>query len=672
MALVCLPKRIVDTFKKALLDGTISPEKLTKMTSEERRSLFETLVGKDYAKEVNAQFESKLLLKNQQLGMVHWAERLMGMSKEAKRDLLSKIEKLDKVLNPTEEKAFLEDLASKRLGIDITLEEAKTISNLAKNISDSKDKIPENSPIGSSERVDYGLNLALFKDYVGQLKLDNVKMSVLDYIKHPADTIASLGGTLKSMLSTLDNSFFGRQGVKMLYTHPIEWGQKFIDSWRLIGRELKGQDAMTPIKADVWSRPNALNGRYDKMKLDIGISGEEAFPSTLPERIPLLGRAFKGAETAFNGTAMRMRADYADMMLEKAEKMGKNIDNIEEIEGIGDLVNSMTGRGSIGKAGVLGKEINSTMFSIRFLKSNFDTLLEGIKGLSPIKRGEMTFARREAGLNLLKIATSIATINILAETLHPGSTENDPRASNFGKIKIGNRTFDPSGGLLSLIDTASRLVPTIHNGEWGFWSKGRTGVYTKLNSAEDGKQTALDVFNSFWEGKVAPLAGMIRDIWNGETYQGKTPTIPTELQNLTEPLSVQQFQQIMQDPDKSGVLWSMVLEGLGFNMNVQLSNTDWNQNIGVELQAFKNKIGDSEFKKANEKFNNEVTTYSNGLKNNPEFQMLSDEEKQAEITKKKADIKQSIFNQYGFKYKKAGSTKEPQSEYDKWKAKQAK
>ena len=47
---------------------------------------------------------------------------------------------------------------------------------------------------------------------------------------------------------------------------------------------------MLSVKADVYSRPNALDGTYKRMKLDVGIDAEEAFPSTFPERIPVIGR----------------------------------------------------------------------------------------------------------------------------------------------------------------------------------------------------------------------------------------------------------------------------------------------------------------------------------------------------------------------------------------------
>src|SRR3990167_9762653 len=126
----CLPKFESEKFIAALRGGKIVPEKLMVMSSAERRTYFESIVGKDNALEVNALFEQKLLLKDQKRGLVSWAKQVSGIKEATRRDLLSKIERMDKVLTPENERAFLNDLAAKRLGTEITFEEAAEITNL--------------------------------------------------------------------------------------------------------------------------------------------------------------------------------------------------------------------------------------------------------------------------------------------------------------------------------------------------------------------------------------------------------------------------------------------------------------------------------------------------------------------------------------------------------------
>ena len=533
------------------------------MTSRERHQYLAGVLGDANARSVNILFESKLLLKNQRLGILNWAKKIVGLKPEVLRDMVSKVNRMTKVLEPKELDAFLEDLASQKLGFDVTFNEAAKISQLAKDVVEKKTKIPESSPARSSERLEYGLSLTMFKEYVGKLKLGEKTFieAFKNYIAHPFRTLEELAGVTKSLLSTLDNSFFGRQGIKTLYTSPTIWGRNFIKSWTDIGKEFKGQNAMIPIKADIYSRPNAINGKYERMKLDIGLGGEEAFPSSLPGKIPLLGRIFKAAESAFNGAALRMRADLADRWIKIAEEQGVNmLDKTEALSG-GQVVNSLTGRGKISMFTPSGQKfVNASIFSIKFLKSQFDVLTQ------PFNRNLSPFARKQAATNLLKIVGSVAAINTIANLLTPGSAEKDPRSSGFLRIKIGGTRIDTTGGLASVLTVASRLTPTIHNGKWGFWSKNPvTGQFTDLTSGKYGQSTALDILENFWEGKLSPLAGLFRDVWKGTNYEREKVTIQNAITNLVTPLSIQNFQQIMDSPDSDKILMLMIMEGLGFS-----------------------------------------------------------------------------------------------------------
>jgi hypothetical protein len=68
---------------KKLKSGEIDPAKLVEMTSQERRDFFSKFLGEENARQVNALFESKLLLKNQQQGIITWAKKVAGITKEA-------------------------------------------------------------------------------------------------------------------------------------------------------------------------------------------------------------------------------------------------------------------------------------------------------------------------------------------------------------------------------------------------------------------------------------------------------------------------------------------------------------------------------------------------------------------------------------------------------------
>ena len=141
----CLPKPQVTQFIQALKDGRITPEKMALMTSEERRNFFAQIVGEENAKEVNAQLEAKLLLKDQNRGMVTWAKNISGLSNKDKADIVTKVSNLDKVLNPQEKELFLQDLAEKKLGVGVSADEMQTILTLSKKAQELKNVNPKMS-----------------------------------------------------------------------------------------------------------------------------------------------------------------------------------------------------------------------------------------------------------------------------------------------------------------------------------------------------------------------------------------------------------------------------------------------------------------------------------------------------------------------------------------------
>lgn len=574
MANFCLPKEFASKFLTALKDGTIDPAKLIDMTSGERREFFTKIVGEDDAKEVNALLESKLLLKDQKTGMVAWAKKVSGISEATRTDIVSKIERMTNVLSASSEDAFLADLAAKKLGTDVSFDDAQRIVDGTKAIAEAQAKIKPETPAGSDDRLDYGLRYVEFQKFIGDLKNANADTSFKTWITSPSKIVDSLFGTTKSILSSFDNSYFGRQGIKTLFTNPDIWAKNFAKSWGDIAKEILPHkvSAIDAIKADIYSRPNALNGKYSAMGLDIGIDSEESFPSSLPEKIPLLGRLYKASEAAYNGAALRMRADLADRLIPRAEAFGVDLTQREQARGIGTMINAITGRGNIGKLNVFGKEINAVFFSIKFLKANYDTLTMHNLGYGIEEGPARNFVRVESAKNILKITTAVAGIMYIANTLYPGSVDFDPRSSNFGKIKIGDHTIDITGGMASLATLASRAVPTKHGDKGGlfgngisFWSKSATtGKYMDLTANKFGQQNVLDVVNDFIDGKVSPVLGVLHDVWTGRDYNGQKPTLANEAESLVTPIPLQDFEQL-KDPNNANTLALSILDSIGFS-----------------------------------------------------------------------------------------------------------
>lgn len=633
----------VEKFKTGLKSGAIDPEKLSKMSSEERHAFFKDYVGNN-AKDVNALFESKLLLKNQQKGMVDWASKVAGLKEGAKKDLISRISRMDKVLDPADREAFMKDLASTKLGVNVTQAEAKTIATLSRAVEVGREKLN-----AGGDRMAFGRAKVALANYVNDLKVNAHK---LDYKNAPltsgARALSRIPSNAKAINASMDNSAIFRQGWKTLWAHPGVWQKNAKQSFVNIVKQVGGKEVMDEVNADIVSRPT-----YDKMiKAKLAVTGlEEAFPTSLPEKIPVIGRFYKATEAAYTAFVQKTRADVFDKYLEIAEKSGVDINNAKELESIGKLVNSLTGRASLGKAEPVGNAINNVFFSPRFFVSNLNTLTHAL-GADTMSGKITPFAQKQAAKNLLKAISGIAAIATIANAVKPGSVELDPRSSDYGKIKIGHTRFDITGGIGSIMTLVSRVATTSSKSS-------TTGQVTKLNSSKFGAKTDLDIVHDFIDNKMSPFAGFVRDKLRGEDSNGNKFTVTGGAKNLFTPIGVQNWQQMKNDPQSANKLLTVIADGLGISANTYGAKRGdaptWEQSDGKEINAFKKAVGDAKFKKASEQYDNKVGTFMDSIVKNKEYVDLSTEDQKKVVTNEKAKIQADIFKANAFKYKREKS-----------------
>ena len=544
----CLNKNIVNSFIEKLKNGQIDPQKLSEMASKERRDFFSEFMGEKNAEKTNALFEKKLLLKDQQQAMVNWAKQVTGIKPEVRRDMISKVEKMTEVLTPENEKAFLEDLAAHKLGVTVTMEEASMIAELGGKVTKTREAMQK-----GGDRLEYGRAMVKFGDYVSDLKNEARKTTLEDLKRSPGAVslkgVVEVAGFAKSLKASIDNSVIGRQGIKTLFAHPVTWlknsAQSFVDMVKVFG----GKEVLKEVQAEVLSRENSLNGLYRKEKLAIG-NVEEAYPTTLPEKIPILGKIFKASQEAFTAWQYRTRADVFDKYVEIAEKSNA------DIEGIGTVVNSLTGRGKIGGLEPISKGLNNVFFSPRFLKSNIDLLT-----VHAFDKNIGSFARKEAAINTLKVIGGVSAILTIANAVHPESVEEDSRSSDFGKIRSGNTRFDVSGGMASIITLAFRLARNSSKSS-------TTGKVKGLSTGKFGSVTKEDVIWDFAKNKFSPAMSVFYDILiEGKDREGNEPSLAGALDDLLTPLPIKNYQELKDDPNSANILVAMIADGLGIGTN---------------------------------------------------------------------------------------------------------
>ena len=651
----CLISEQVQKFKQALKNGTINPEKLGMMTSAERRVFLEEFVGKGNGVQVNALFESKLLLKNQKAGYISWAKKVGGLSFEAKRDMISRIERMDKILNPAEEQAFLEDLVATRLGVGITETEAKKIFDLSQKVTDKRvkwetkwadrDWAKDTSWRNDSDRLEWGTAQIEIGNFVNNLKEIATREGLKTYL-NPAKAIVEIGGIAKTTKATLDLSALFRQGWKTIWTNPLIWQKNARNSFANFVSTLKNKEkVMDAINADIVSRPY-----YDLMvKARLAIhTVEEAFPTRLPQKIPLFGRMVRASDTAFTGFAYRQRADIFEANLKVAQKVGVNIKDVNQLKPIASMINGLTGRGGLGGLEPSANIVNNIFFAPRFVKSQIDLFVHPFTGA-----GGSGFVRKQAAKNLIRVVMGTSGVLMLAKAIAPDSVDLDPRSSNFGQIRVGNTRFDVTGGHRTLMTLASRIITRKTK-------SATTGIINDLNTGTYFSKTGVDVAFDFAQNKLSPMASIMRDLLKGEDFDGKKPTVAGTANNLLTPLPITNYLELKDDPNAAPILLGVLAETVGIGTNTYgKSKTNWEKSTGKELTQFKEVVGSDKFKEANDTFNKKYDEWFQGIVKTPKYQNLSDDDKRTLLSNAKEDIKEKIFKQYHFKYKE---TKTPSSQ----------
>lgn len=694
----CLPKSIAEKLKQAIKKGEFKPDKIFELkSSQEARDYFAKFIGEENAKEVNLLYEKKLLLKNQENAIMNFYRQVMGDKEFIKQkeklveQTKTRIEqRKEKIYNPAENEKMFNEIASdayfKKYKTEVSLEQAQTITELAQDMRVAKEKLIQSGESG------FGVAKRALDNYVNALRINAIKKGFINplteigfsgkarsIVENAKISVNFIAENSKAIAASLDNSFWFRQGIRALLDprYTKVWINDFAKSWTDIFRIIKGNlgggaglkglflgkdavrvgDAITDgVLAKIYEEPDYLNGRFDGKvgkgtagtKLDIN-TGEEAYPTSAPSKIPVLGRLFKASEVVYEAGAMRLRVNIAKQAYKWAEKAGYDMTDNQVIGEINRTVNQITGRATFGKrAGGFERGVNVAIFSIKFFKSNVDYLTAPVRYLLDTDSA----GKKMAATNLLYTASMTAIIMKLAQTLNSDDNKEifNPIATNFCKIKQGNMTFDLSHGACGIIVAVSRVAA-------GKSTSGQ-GITRELNSGY-GSQTSMDIFYNFMEGKSSPMFRVLIDLANRGDFQGKKITALGEVSKVA-PITTQNVVQFKGEPTPMYVL-GLIADGLGINTNVYTpSPADWGESTGKELQQFKTKIGDVKFKEANDKFNQQYSEWLKSVSKNDKYNNLSGEDKQKVITKKKSEIKDKIFKQYGgFKYKQEKSKQLP-------------
>lgn len=553
----CLPPKDAEEFKRQITEGEIDLLRIAEMNSVERHFFFAERFGDATATPMNALFEEKLLLKNQQRGIDNWIRKMMAADTPAQKDLIAKVKGMKGVLTPKNEESFLAELAAKKLGTAVSYDEAKEIADLAADVETARAAMAN-----GGDRLDYGRAVVALNKYVGGLKEDADRLTFSHLKAKPFSTAATavgrgllaIGGNSKAILSSMDNSALLRQGLPTLLTHPSVWQsaarKSFVDLVKAFGSD----QVIDEMHAEIISRPS-----YDLMQragLAVGVR-EEAFPESLPEKIPVIGRAFRASEAAYLGFQNRTRADLFELYMKVWQKAGVEMDT-QELKGIAAIVNAMTGRGYMGKLESSADLLNHMFFSPRNMAGKVHVLTANL--MDPTATA---FARKQAAINLAKIIGLSAVVLLLAKAVSPVSVELNPLSPTFGKIS--HKTKTQADVLLGTIaDGLGITVNTYKHHPTTFDMTGGSAAYVTLAArvanriskaighpiVPDKRDTWNDITN-FVENKYAPMPQTVKTVMQGRTFSGQKPTIGGIIENMVVPLPIQNAIELEQEQKRN-------------------------------------------------------------------------------------------------------------------------
>jgi hypothetical protein len=334
------------------------------------------------------------------------------------------------------------------------------------------------------------------------------------------------------------------QNMLFAYRHPIITAKNFGKQVRMFASE----NAFKLSQEEIATRSTYQAMKNGKVAItDVGpivTQREEAFMSSLAEKIPGFGRLVRATGRTYTGFLNRMRADVFDQLYYSAKAMGKDVDDQAFLRSLGDFINNGTGRGSLGKFEGSANALSQGLFSARKLVAS----AQMINPIWYIKADP--FVRKEALKTMVAFVGGGMTIVTLAD-LMGAEVGKDPTSADFGKIKIGNTRFNVFGTYQQLAVLLARL--------WkGYATSSTTGRKMMLgDESTPYAPTRLDLLTRFFESKEHPTLSLILSAMRGTNQIGQPFDLAPETLNRFIPMVLADGYDLYKEHGPVGLLGLM-------------------------------------------------------------------------------------------------------------------
>lgn len=347
----------------------------------------------------------------------------------------------------------------------------------------------------------------------------------------------------RSLMASLDLSAPFRQGI-FFVSRPEFWGE----AWPAMIRSMRSETAFNDLMLRIENHP--LYVMLKEAGLDItGMSTvadrEEDFQAPLIERafkvagvdVNVPGRLIRASGRAYVGFLNKLRMDVAVSMIKSAQDAGfpPTQDLVEKIV---KYVNAGTGRGGLGPLQGAAGVLNAAFFSPRLIASRVNLMTKLLQPSFYEKNN--AFIRRQYLRDSLAFVGLGMTVLGLAK-LAGADVGDDPRSSDFGKIKVGNTRLDIWGGFQQYARMMGQLV-------MGEYVSSITGKVMTLGEGYK-PLTRKDILQRQIESKLSPVASFMNAMMTQQDWEGKPVSVKKEILARVKPLAAGDFVAVaMENP----------------------------------------------------------------------------------------------------------------------------
>lgn len=345
------------------------------------------------------------------------------------------------------------------------------------------------------------------------------------------DAWTEIMGVPRSLMATLDYSAPLRQGLVLTINNPSIAGKAFVEMFRQSWNEKRFENWLADLRESHDYGDMKEAGLYiaDHNSPKIAAK-EENFMSNLVNKIPLLGSAIKipfgnktvevggltkGAERAYVSYLNKLRVDVFRNTASEFEKDGKTLQSDKKLyEALATYINSATGRGDLGQMEGSAQILNSFFFSPRLIASRIRLLTNWA---NPMWYANTPEPVRTMYLRDMAKTIAVGTTLLALAGFAGADVEDDPRSSDFGKIRIGDKRWDIWGGFQQFVRFFSQLAT-------GQRKSTTDKTIREINGEGFKGETRADLIINMIRSKLAPVPATAWNLAAGENMVGEEYT----------------------------------------------------------------------------------------------------------------------------------------------------